>query len=285
MRRLPIYILLDTSGSRRGEPIESVKSGLRALMSSLKKDPNALDTVWLCLITFDLEARVLVPLTDINDFAFPNIPVPETSPTNMGEALQMLCNLYRKDIVVSTPEKKGDWLPFVFIMTDGSPSDTKLYKEMSQKIRKYKFAKFVCLAAGPKAKVAPLKMLATEIYSLDTMDSSSFSKFWDWVSTTIKRQSININQSDESLPPPPAEIKIIVKNQSSDSESSKEELPPPPKKIKITPHNRPGIISQYEIAFPSPPEKIEITQNQSFPMNNSPEEEIAPPPNEINFFL
>lgn len=260
MRRLPIYILLDTSGSMRGEAIESVKSGLHALMSSLKKDPNALETVWLCLITFDLEARVLVPLTDINDFAFPNIPVPDTSPTNMGEALQMLCYLYNKDIVVSTSEKKGDWLPFVFIMTDGSPSDTKLYKEMSQEIRKYKFAKFVCLAAGPKAKVDPLKMLATDIYSLDTMDSSSFSKFWGWVSTTIKRQSTNINQSDESLPPPPAEIKIIVKNKSSNSESSKEELPPPPKKIKIR-------------------------LNQSFPMNNSPEEEIAPPPNEINLFL
>jgi hypothetical protein len=43
MRHLPIYILLDTSGSMRGEPIEAVKTGLRALLSSLSRDPYAVD--------------------------------------------------------------------------------------------------------------------------------------------------------------------------------------------------------------------------------------------------
>jgi uncharacterized protein YegL len=58
MRRLPIYILLDTSGSMRGEPIEAVKTGLRALLSSLSRDPYALETVYLSIITFDREAKI-----------------------------------------------------------------------------------------------------------------------------------------------------------------------------------------------------------------------------------
>lgn len=34
MRRLPVYLLLDTSGSMKGEPIESVKVGLEAMIAS-----------------------------------------------------------------------------------------------------------------------------------------------------------------------------------------------------------------------------------------------------------
>ena len=44
MRRLPVYLLIDTSGSMKGEPIESVKVGLEALVSSLRTNPYALDT-------------------------------------------------------------------------------------------------------------------------------------------------------------------------------------------------------------------------------------------------
>ena len=36
MRRLPVYILLDTSGSMKGEPIHSVNVGLQSMLSALK---------------------------------------------------------------------------------------------------------------------------------------------------------------------------------------------------------------------------------------------------------
>ena len=52
-RRLPVYLLLDTSGSMRGEPIEAVNRGLKVLVSSLRQDPNALETAFLSIITFD----------------------------------------------------------------------------------------------------------------------------------------------------------------------------------------------------------------------------------------
>ena len=42
MSRLPVYLLLDTSGSMSGEPIEAVKNGVQVLHSTLRKDPYAL---------------------------------------------------------------------------------------------------------------------------------------------------------------------------------------------------------------------------------------------------
>ena len=63
VRRLPVYILLDTSGSMRGEPIHSVNVGLQSMLSALRQDPYALESVHLSIITFDVEAREYLPLT------------------------------------------------------------------------------------------------------------------------------------------------------------------------------------------------------------------------------
>ena len=58
-RRLPVYLLIDTSGSMRGEPIESVKVGVEAMLSALRRDPYALETVNISIITYDREVKVL----------------------------------------------------------------------------------------------------------------------------------------------------------------------------------------------------------------------------------
>lgn len=65
IRRLPIYLLLDTSGSMMGEPIEAVKQGVKALLSELKSDPQTIETAYLSVITFDSHARQVVPLTEL----------------------------------------------------------------------------------------------------------------------------------------------------------------------------------------------------------------------------
>ena len=36
MRRLPVYLLIDCSGSMMGEPIEAVKVGLQTMTSALR---------------------------------------------------------------------------------------------------------------------------------------------------------------------------------------------------------------------------------------------------------
>jgi len=65
IRRLPVYLLLDCSGSMSGEPIEAVRQGIDHLLSELRGDPNALETVWLSVITFSSVARQAVPLTEL----------------------------------------------------------------------------------------------------------------------------------------------------------------------------------------------------------------------------
>lgn len=211
MRRLPVYLLLDTSGSMRGEPIEAVNTGLRVMLSSLRQDPHALETVHICIITFDAEAKMVVPLTALDELQVPEITTPESGPTHLGLALEMLDRQLKRDLIRSTPERKGDWAPFLFVMTDGKPSDTMLFEDMCAVIRAGGFANIVGCLAGPKARRADLERLCQHVVALDTMDSAAFNGFFKWVTSTIASGSRSMGVAGEvPLPPPPAEIQLVL---------------------------------------------------------------------------
>jgi uncharacterized protein YegL len=211
MRRLPVYILLDTSGSMRGEPIEAVKVGLQTMLSSLRQDPFALESLHIALITFDREATVLCPLTDIGSLQIPDIVVPESGPTHLGAALELLVKSYDTDVIRSTADVKGDWKPLAFIMTDGSPSDLMLYRHMIPQVRQRSFSGIIGCAAGSLAKKEILLELCTEVVSLDTTDSATFSSYFKWVSASIATGNMSMGASSGVvLPPPPPEIHTVV---------------------------------------------------------------------------
>lgn len=212
MRRLPVYLLLDTSGSMTGDPIEAVKSGLHMLIASLRQDPYALETAYISVITFSSDAKQIVPLTELSQFQAPNIEAAGT--TAMGESLALLADCVQREVKKGTADQKGDWKPVVFMLSDGSPTDD-LEKGIAA-LRTIRTGAFVCCAAGQSADTTALKKISEIVVNLDTADSTSIKSFFKWVSSSISVSSQKVEQGKkevaglEDLPPPPPEVNVVM---------------------------------------------------------------------------
>ncbi len=120
MRRLPVFILIDSSTSAKGEAIAAVNSGLAALFKDLKSNPFPLETVFYSVISFNTEATIDRPFQDLlqNDSLF----IEAKGQSNFGQGLNLHTEEIKKHGNKSTKNTKADWKPLVFFMTDGRPS-------------------------------------------------------------------------------------------------------------------------------------------------------------------
>jgi uncharacterized protein YegL len=208
-RRLPVYFLVDTSGSMRGEPIAAVNVGLRDIISSQRQDAYALETVHVSVLTFGADVRVLAPLTPLDQFDLPEIAAEESCPTLLGKALETLLERMDKEVRRNAADVKGDWPPILFLMTDGSPTDVRTFERQLPEIRKRRFGAIVGCAAGTKARRDFLDVLTDKVFALSTMDSTSLTGFFRWVSESVSTGGVSPSEATATLlPRPPANIDV-----------------------------------------------------------------------------
>ena len=208
MRKLPVYLVLDVSGSMMGEPINSVNNGVQMMTSALKKDPYALETAYISVITFASDVVQTVPLTEINSFQPPQLSA--SGGTSLGGALAKVAECADREVQKSTPDQKGDWKPLVFIMTDGIPTDDP--KPGIEEFRKRKWGVVVACAV-PGADERLLTQITENVVKLETSDQNSFAAFFKWVSASISTSSRRVDAGSDAdastLPPPPEEITLV----------------------------------------------------------------------------
>lgn len=222
MRRLPVFLVLDVSDSMAGEPLQQLEQGLEQLIRKLRQDPNALETVFLSVIAFAGKVKTLVPPVDLPTFYPPKLPL--GSGTALGRALTHLMHVMDTQVQPSTPERKGDWKPLVYLMTDGKPTDN--YGE-AVRIWKQKYAgraQVIAVGLGEHAATGVLSQFADHVLSYNGEDSADFSQFIDWMTMSVRSRSIRVQQPGEEEPPTSLEKAEKVLTPAEDRPGSDEDF-------------------------------------------------------------
>jgi uncharacterized protein YegL len=121
--RVPCVLLLDTSSSMQGAPIESLNAGLATFRSNLLEDPVATKRVEIAIVTFDSSANVLQDFVTFEKFNAPSISAlgPSTCMcAGVDKALELLLErkaLYRKNGIAY-------YQPWLFMITGGQSTES-----------------------------------------------------------------------------------------------------------------------------------------------------------------
>lgn len=201
MRRLPVFFVIDCSESMVGQPIEAVQDGVEYILSNLRKDPYALETVYVSIIAYAGIVRTLVPLTEL--FAFQHFTLPLGGGTHLGKALEHLGQDIDRYVMKTSAEVKGDWKPIVYLFTDGRPTD-----DYAQAIEKWnaKYVNKVSLVAiglGTDVDFSALSKLTEHTISIDEINQEYVKGLCKWITASVVSQSISVGhhqQSHELLP-------------------------------------------------------------------------------------
>lgn len=206
MRRLPVFFVLDCSESMIGDNLKKMNDGLQMIVGELRKDPHALETVWVSVIAFAGIARTIVPLHEIVSFYPPRLPV--GGGTSLGAALRELTAQLDSQVRKTTLERKGDWKPVVYLLTDGRPTDDTAPEIKRWKEHYASKVNLIAIGLGPSADLNILRQLTENALLFTEAQEGDFTRFIKWITASVTAHSRSVG---EEAQPPIAQTDYIVK--------------------------------------------------------------------------
>jgi uncharacterized protein YegL len=182
--RCPCMLLLDTSGSMSGLPIEQLNEGILTLKQELKEDPLAAKRVEVGVITFGPVA-VESDFNTVDNF-YPQQLV-ATGDTPIGAAITRGIEMITKRKQVFKDNGVGYYKPWIILITDGGPTDNWI--EAANLVRegeeKNAFAFFAIGVEGANMDVLKRISVRTPLKLKGLM----FREFFMWLSSSMKMVS------------------------------------------------------------------------------------------------
>jgi len=207
-RRMPVYLLLDVSGSMAGAPITAVEQGVQSLYNELMDQPQAVEMVNLSVITFGDSANQVVPLSPITSFTPPSLTA--SGVTSLGGAFRVLAQALDREIISNSPSRKGDYKPLVFLLTDGEPTDRWQSELNALKARSTKKpGTIIALGCGDGVNTVTLKAITENVLLMSDVTPDNLKAFFKWVSQSVSTASASAAGASDAevaapiAPPPP----------------------------------------------------------------------------------
>ena len=118
---LPFYVIVDTSLSMSGEPINAANDIVPSLCDLLRENPTLRDKVRFSLIDFSSQAVLRIPLSDLRNVRPPVLTA--GGATSYAAAFRLFGKQIAKDVEQLRADGFAHHRPVAFFITDGEPTD------------------------------------------------------------------------------------------------------------------------------------------------------------------
>lgn len=201
--RCPCVLLLDTSGSMQGDPLDAMIEGLETFRFDLAVDPLAARRVEVAVVTFDSYVRVVQDFAPPDQWEVP--PLAAQGQTHMGAAILKALELLEERKAAYRAYDIGYYRPWIFLVTDGEPQGepVHLVEEATRRLRDAEAAKRVAFfAVGVEnANLQRLAKIATRTPL--RLRGLNFRDMFVWLSRSMQGVA-HSRPGDEIMLPPPS---------------------------------------------------------------------------------
>ncbi|MBW4623475.1 MAG: VWA domain-containing protein [Cyanosarcina radialis HA8281-LM2] len=196
--RCPVVLLLDTSSSMSGQPIQELCRGVGVFKEDVLRDTKASLSVEVAIVSFG-PVELIQDFVTVDQLTPPKLEADGYTP--MGEAVEYAIDLLdgRKEVYKTNGIQY--YRPWIFLITDGAPTD--VWQNAAQRIREGeaegKFAFFAVAVEG--ADLATLKQLVPLERPPVLLNGLDFQSLFVWLSASMKRVSSGKVGEVLALPP------------------------------------------------------------------------------------
>jgi len=195
--RCPCLLLLDTSASMAGRPTQELNDGLNAFKEELISDSLAMKRVEVAIVTFG-------PVNVENHFQTAASFYPPTlnanSDTPMGAAIKEGLELIRQRKQEYRANGISFYRPWVFLITDGSPTDE--WHSAAALVKEGENSKsFAFFAVGVQgANMEILRQIS--VREPLKLEGLKFRELFQWLSNSMKSVSHSVPNTEVPLESP-----------------------------------------------------------------------------------
>jgi uncharacterized protein YegL len=205
--RCACVLLLDTSGSMNGQPMEELNQALGEFKAALSRDAQASARVEVAVVTFgEGGVKVAQDFVSAGDFQPPILRAGGVTP--LGDGLNQALDLVTSRKSTYKANAVDYYRPWIILITDGAPTDDGVWQGAAARLHMEEGRKGVlCWCFGiESAESAVLKEIAPDRSFVLKEYAGSFGKIFRWVSSSMSRVSQSTPGDQVPLEPPPGPV-------------------------------------------------------------------------------
>lgn len=187
---IPVVILVDTSGSMSGEPIAELNRGLIEFCRAIQNDSLAMGRAEVSIISFNSSVRTEMSFRPAVDYEAPTLTAGGL--TAMNEAVEAALDAIEARKAEYRAQGVSYYRPWLFLLTDGAPTDDELEGEAKRRLRnaiESKKVKYIPMGIGAFADTQKLRSYYPEDADIAKpvlkARADNFKEAFSWLSNSI----------------------------------------------------------------------------------------------------